>query len=299
MAYSNSPLVSYTLRSPNYSNGRWDINRIAIHCVVGQVTIERLGQIFANPARQASSNYGVSYDGKIGLFVDEKNRSWCTSSYIVDNQAITIEVASDSFDPYAVTDKALKATIDLCEDICRRNGKTRVTWIPDKETNKAYTPEADEMLLTVHRFYANKACCGDYLFQRHPYIRDELNKRLQAPTWGVDDYVGGLYKYALNREPDANGYKNWCGRLRWEGRTAAQVAWGFFGSKEYQKKQTTDERYVQQLYEALLRREPDKTGKRNRLKELEAGKTREAVCKYITDSREFKKFCERRELICR
>lgn len=299
MAYSNSSLTSYTLKSPNYSGGRWCINRVTIHCVVGQVTIERLGQIFANPARQASSNYGVSYDGRVGLFVDEKNRSWCTSSAWNDNQAVTIEVASDSFHPYAVTDAALKATIDLVADICKRNGKRRVTWIPDKAQNLAYTPADDEILLSVHRFYAAKACCGDYLFERHSYIASEVNKRLQAPTWGVDDYIGGLYKYALNREPDAAGYKNWCQRLMFEGRTAADVAWGFFGSKEYARKNTPDERYVQQLYEALLRREPDKTGKKHRLKELANGESREAVCRHITNSREFTTFCKRREIKCR
>lgn len=299
MAYSNSSLVSYTLRSPNYSVGRWCINRVTIHCVVGQVYIERLGQIFANPARQASSNYGVARDGLIGLFVDEKNRSWCTSSAWNDNQAVTIEVASDSFHPYAVTDAALKATIDLVADICRRNGKKRVIWIADKAKNLAYVPADDEILLSVHRFYANKACCGDYLFKRHSYIASEVNKRLQAPTWGVDDYVGGLYKYALNRAADAGGYKSWCDRLMFGGKTAAEVAWGFFGSKEYVKKQTPDERFVQQLYEALLRREPDKTGKKHRLKELADGESRRQVCAHITNSKEFKKFCDRRDIKCR
>lgn len=158
MAYTNSKLVNYTLRSPNYSAGRICINRIAIHCVVGQVTVERLGQIFANPNRQASSNYGVGLDGKIGLYVDEKNRSWCTSSAWCDNRAITIEVASDNFHPYAVTDKAYNATIKLVVDICKRNGKKKVTWISDKNKNLAYNPADDEILLTAHRFYAAKAC---------------------------------------------------------------------------------------------------------------------------------------------
>lgn len=178
MAYTNSKLVNYTLRSPNYSTGRICINRIAIHCVVGQVTVERLGQIFANPNRQASSNYGVGLDGKIGLYVDEKNRSWCTSSAWCDNRAITIEVASDNFHPYAVTDKAYNATIKLVVDICKRNGKKKVTWISDKAKNLAYNPADDEILLTAHRFYAAKACPGDYLFERFGDIAKKANAEL-------------------------------------------------------------------------------------------------------------------------
>lgn len=178
MAYTNSKLVNYTLRSPNYSAGRICINRIAIHCVVGQVTVERLGQIFANPNRQASSNYGVGLDGKIGLYVDEKNRSWCTSSAWCDNRAITIEVASDSYHPYAVTAKAYEATIKLVVDICKRNGKKKVTWISDKNKNLAYNPADDEILLTAHRFYAAKACPGDYLFERFGDIAKKANAEL-------------------------------------------------------------------------------------------------------------------------
>lgn len=178
MAYTNSKLVDYTLKSPNYSAGRICINRIAIHCVVGQVTVERLGQIFYPTSRQASSNYGVGFDGKIGLYVDEKNRSWCTSSAWCDNRAITIEVASDSYHPYAVTAKAYAATIKLVVDICKRNGKKKVTWISDKAKNLAYNPAADEILLTAHRFYAAKACPGDYLFTRFADIAKKANAEL-------------------------------------------------------------------------------------------------------------------------
>ena len=296
MAYTNSPLVDYTLYSPNYSAGRITINRIAIHCVVGQVTVERLGQIFVNPNRYASSNYGVGLDGKIGLYVDEKNRSWCTSSAWCDNRAITIEVASDNKHPYAVTKAAYDATIKLVADICKRNGKTKVTWISDKNKNLAYEPASDEILLTAHRFYAKKNCPGEYLFSRFGDIAEKVNALIQAIPWGVDDYVDGLYKYALNRKADINGYNNWCRRLMTGAYTPAQVAWGFFGSKEYTKKKTSDERYVQQLYEALLRREPDAAGRKNRLKELSRGQSREQVCRNITNSREFKKFCKYRGL---
>lgn len=193
MAWTNSSLVDYTLISPNKYVGRKDYNGkaitkldyIAIHCVVGQVTVERLGQIFANPSRYASSNYGVGLDGKIGQYVYEKDTSWCTSSCVdtktqpgCDNHGISIEVASDSYAPYAVTDKAYKATIKLVVDICKRNGITKVTWIADKAKNLAYRPAKGEVLLTAHRFRAAKNCPGDYLFTRFADIAKKANAEL-------------------------------------------------------------------------------------------------------------------------
>lgn len=299
MAYTNSSLATYKLLSPNYSYGRLNITRCAIHCVVGQVTVQRLGQIFAPTSRQASSNYGIGLDGRIALYVEQKNRSWCTSSAWCDNRAITIEVASDSYHPYAVTAAAYNATIKLVADIAKRNGKKKVIWIADKTQNLNYNPKDDELLLTAHRFYASKACPGDYLFTRFGDIAKkatDIIAQSEDPkiTWGVDDYVDGLYKYALNRTHDEKGYYNHCMRLLKGTRTATQTAWAFFGSKEYINKKTTDERFVQQVYEALLRREPDTKGKKNRLNELANGKSRQYVVEYICKSKEFKKFCDRR-----
>lgn len=120
---SNSKLISCTLISPNKNSPRnHKIDTITIHCVVGQCSAERIGEIFKPTSRQASSNYGIGYDGRIGLYVDEADRSWCSSSAANDNRAITIEVASDTKHPYAVNDKAYAALLDLVEDICRRNG---------------------------------------------------------------------------------------------------------------------------------------------------------------------------------
>ena len=181
MGFTNSPLVSYTCISPNQSGARaYPITRISIHCVVGQCTIQGLGAWFAQQSTQASSNYGVAYDGKIGLFVPESNRSWCTSSRDNDNRAITIEVASDAKEPYGVRDAAFNALLDLLEDICRRNGKKRLTWIENKSEALAYTPAADELILTVHRWFANKSCPGTFLYDRHPQIAMEITKRLNT-----------------------------------------------------------------------------------------------------------------------
>lgn len=175
MSYSNSSLVGSNIyRSPNHSGRRvYPITRISIHCVVGQCTIESLGNIFKNSSIEASSNYGIDKDGKIGLFVDEANRSWCTSSYDNDQRAITIEVASDTYDPYRVRDAAYNSLVKLVADIARRNGKKKVLWFGDREKTLNYSPASDEIVLTVHRWFANKSCPGDYLYNLHTQIAKE------------------------------------------------------------------------------------------------------------------------------
>ena len=167
MSYTNSGLTVYTKLSPNHSGQRTHtIDRISPHCVVGQCTIEGLGGWFAQSAAQASSNYGIDKDGRIGLFVEEKNRSWCTSSNANDQRAVTIECASDTYHPYAMTEAVYQSLIKLCTDICRRNGKKKLIWFGDKEKSLNYTPAADEMIITVHRWFANKGCPGDWLYSR-------------------------------------------------------------------------------------------------------------------------------------
>mgnify|MGYP000224896950 CR=1 FL=1 len=141
---------------------------------MGQCSVETLGNIFAPTSRQASSNYGVGADGKIGMYVEEKDRSWCTSSAANDNRAITIEVASDTKHPYAVNDKAYAAMLDLVTDICRRNGIKKLVWSTDKNKRMNHL---DGCNMTVHRDYANKSCPGDYLYNRHGEIAAEVNRR--------------------------------------------------------------------------------------------------------------------------
>lgn len=176
---SNSPLVSYTKISPNKTSPRTHkIDTITIHCVVGQVTVERLGDIFAPASRKASSNYGVGKDGRIGMYVEEKDRSWCSSNSANDNRAITIEVASDTKDPYAITDAAYKGLIDLLVDICQRNDIKELKWKADK----SLIGKPEEQNMTVHRWFANKSCPGDYLYERHGQIAAEVNARLGVST---------------------------------------------------------------------------------------------------------------------
>lgn len=164
---SNSSLVVYTKLSP-YNSGKRPvaIDRITPHCVVGQCSIEALGAEFAKSGKNASSNYGVDKDGRVGMFVEEDTVSWCSSSSANDRRAVTIECASDVTAPYAFRDVCYQQLIQLCIDICRRNGKTKLLWIPDKTAALAYVPAADEMLLTVHRWFANKACPGDWMYAR-------------------------------------------------------------------------------------------------------------------------------------
>ena len=179
MGYTNSSLVDCTVKSPNHSGKRTHkIDRITPHCVVGQLSAERIGGCFTSTSRQASGNYGIGYDGRVCLIVDEANRSWCSSSNANDQRAITIECASDAKEPYAFKDVVYKKLVKLCIDICKRNGLTKVLWIEDKAKSLAYTPKSGECVLTVHRWFANKSCPGSWMYARMGQLADEINKGL-------------------------------------------------------------------------------------------------------------------------
>lgn len=177
---SNSPLVVYTKLSPNHSGQRTHgIDRITPHCVVGQLSCERICDCF--PAgRGASCNYGIGTDGRISLCVEEKNRSWCSSSNANDQRAVTIECSSDKTAPYAMTDAVYAALIDLCTDICKRNGKKKLLWFGDKDKTLAYEPKADEMIITVHRWFANKSCPGNWMYERMNELAEKVTQRLSG-----------------------------------------------------------------------------------------------------------------------
>ena len=192
MGFTNSPLVSYTRISPNRTPDRNHvIDTMSIHCVVGQCSVETLGSIFAQTSKQASSNYGIGPDGRVGMYVEEKDRSWCTggsmrvngiSGSSNDYQAVTIEVASDTTHPYAITEKAMVALIELCADICRRNGIKRLLWQGDK----SLVGQVSKQNLTVHRWFANKACPGDYIYERLGDIAAKVNAKLGATAAAQD-----------------------------------------------------------------------------------------------------------------
>lgn len=170
---SNSNLVNYTKLSPNYTPMTNKINKkITIHHMAGNLSIETCGNVFASKSRKASSNYGVGSDGRIGLYVDESNRAWTSSSSSNDSQAVTIEVANDGGAPnWHVSDKAIAAVIELCVDICKRNGIEKLIYTGDASGN-----------LTEHNYFAATACPGPYLKSKLSYIAEEVNKQLTTTT---------------------------------------------------------------------------------------------------------------------
>ena len=174
---SNSSLVKYTKISPNKTSPRdHAIDTITIHCVVGQVSVERLGEIFTPTSKKASANYGIGSDGRVGMYVEEKDRSWCSSNADNDNRAITIECASDTKYPYAINDAVYKTLIELCADICKRNNIKELKWKADK----SLIGQVDKQNMTVHRWFAKKSCPGQYIYERLGQIAEEVNKKLKA-----------------------------------------------------------------------------------------------------------------------
>ncbi|MBO7735576.1 MAG: N-acetylmuramoyl-L-alanine amidase [Methanobrevibacter sp.] len=175
---SNSPLVNYTKISPNKTKNRnHAIDTITIHCVVGQVSVETLGNIFQT--KQASSNYGIGLDGRVGMYVEEKDRSWCSSNAANDHRAITIECASDMKEPYAIKPVVYNKLLDLVTDICKRNGIKKLVWSTSKSDRVNHKNGCN---MTCHRDYANKSCPGTYIYDREGQIAAEVNRRLNGDT---------------------------------------------------------------------------------------------------------------------
>ncbi|MCW6665320.1 N-acetylmuramoyl-L-alanine amidase [Aerococcaceae bacterium NML191219] len=185
---SNSPLVNHINLSPNHSGQRnHKIDTITIHHMAGNLSVEACGRVFEPTSREASSNYAVDSLGRVGMYVEEHNRSWCSSSSANDNRAVTIEVANDEYGGnWHVSDVALQKTIDLCVDICQRNGIKALNYTGDTRGN-----------LTKHEWFANTNCPGPYLGSKFPYIASEVNKRLKGNNVSVkpaSDQLNGLYR---------------------------------------------------------------------------------------------------------
>ena len=166
------------------------IRKITIHHMAGVASIEACGAMFAAASRAASSNYGIGSDGRIGMYVEEKNRAWTSSSGANDNQAVTIEVSNSATGgEWPVSDKVLAVLIDLCADISKRNGIARLNYTGDTNGN-----------LTMHCWFAATACPGSYLKSKFPYIANEVNKRLSAapaPTPSTPA-AGNQYTVSVN-----------------------------------------------------------------------------------------------------
>lgn len=170
---SNSSLVNYIKISPNKTSPRKNkISAIVIHHMAGNLSVESCGSVFLPSSRQASANYGIDSNGRVGMYVEEKDRSWATSNAEIDNKAVTIEVANSSTGGnWPVSNKALSKLIDLCVDICKRNGISKLNYTGDKSGN-----------LHMHCWYAATACPGPYLKGKFSYIASEVNKRLGNST---------------------------------------------------------------------------------------------------------------------
>ncbi len=214
MSFTNSPLVVYKKISPNRTSPRKHvIDTITIHCMACNASVESCGKGFALRSRNASSNYAIDSNGRIGMYVEEKDRSWCSSCSANDHRAVTIEVANDGGAPeWHISDKAYDALINLCTDICRRNGIKELKWRADK----SLIGQIDKQNMTVHRWFANKSCPGDYLYNLHSQIAMEVNKRLGATIVSADiaPKINPFAEPAINVKKGTKGedakWVQWC-----------------------------------------------------------------------------------------
>ena len=181
MGFTNSSLVSYTRLSPNYAKrDESKITKLTIHHMAGNMTVEQCGALFAKISKGGSSNYGIGTDGRIALYVEEKNRAWTSNSKWNDNRAVTIEVANTSEGvknkTYEISDKAYASLIKLCIDICKRNNIKSIEFTGDKTGS-----------LTQHCMFYATACPGPYIKKITPQIVKDINAGLggqptPAPT---------------------------------------------------------------------------------------------------------------------
>ena len=190
---SNSDLVSYTKISPNRTSQRQNtIKKITIHHMAGNLSVETCGNVFAPTSRKASANYGIGTDGRVGMYVEEKDRAWTSSNRDNDNQAVTIEVANNSGAPnWTVSDAAYNKLIDLCVDICQRNGIKELIWTGDKNGT-----------LTCHYMFAATACPGPYLKSKMPEIAAAVNARLNRKPEDKSMYRVQIGAYSVKSNAD-------------------------------------------------------------------------------------------------
>lgn len=182
---SNSTLICHTNLSPNKTSPRQStIDTITIHCMASDLSIESCGAYFTKSTAGACSHYGVGSDGRIALYCDEGDRAWCSSNGDNDHRAVTIEVACESVTPYKVTDEALAALIALCADICQRNGIAKLLW----EGDSSLIGNIARQNMTVHRWFAAKACPGDYLYNLHGDIASAVNLILEDENMDLDKF---------------------------------------------------------------------------------------------------------------
>lgn len=175
---SNSSLVTYTALSHNNSGQRTQgISKITPHHMAGVLSVETCGSIFAPSSRQASSNYGIGNDGRVGMYVEEHKRAWTSSSNWNDQRAVTIEVSNSvAGGDWLVGTAAWNSLVNLCVDICRRNPGIKRA---DGRSGLHFTGDKNGSL-TMHEMFAATNCPGPYLKAKMTQLANEVNAVLDG-----------------------------------------------------------------------------------------------------------------------
>ena len=248
---SNSSLVDITILSPNCNSPRNNkIKKITIHHMAGCLSAERCGELFADPSRQGSSNYGIDSNGKVGLYVNESDRAWTSSSPDNDNQAITIEVANSEYGgDWPVSDKAYLKLIDLCVDICQRNGIERLNFTGDATGN-----------LTMHKYFTATNCPGPFLEARFQDIADKVNARLKNESESgrmtkaqAELYVQTCFTEYLGRPADKEALETYSNAIidKNENDDLSEIDRAIQSSEEYKRN------FIIKVYNVHLGRNPE------------------------------------------
>lgn len=167
---NNSELTDYVYLSPNATFPRTKkIKKITIHHMADNLSLEEVGDLFPRRDRKASSNYAIDIYGNVGLYVEETNQAWTSSSENNDSQAITIEIANDKIGgDWHISDDSYETLINLCVDICKRNKIKSLNFTGDETGN-----------LTLHKmFNSTTQCPGPYLESKIEELVTEINFRL-------------------------------------------------------------------------------------------------------------------------
>lgn len=175
MGFSNLISSVIPANTNNYASGRtrngktYKVCKITPHHMSGKLSAQRCGEIFEDPTRFASSNYGIGYNGEIYGYVNEDDRAYTSSNWQNDIQAITIE-CSNAYNggDWALTDATWNSLINLCVDICRRHNFRLVY---DNTPNGS---------LTRHNMFANTDCPGPWLQARLPELARIVNSKLDG-----------------------------------------------------------------------------------------------------------------------
>ena len=212
---SNSTLATYIWKGSKSNCNTRDhaIDTITIHHMAANGTCEGCFSTLAYKGDPGSVNYGIETGGVIGLMIDEDLRAWTSNSRANDMRAVTIEVANDqpsNAGGWHVSDKAMTSLINLCADICKRRGKTKMIWCGSLDATNARKFANDEMRMTIHKWFAATGCPGEYLESKMSFIANEVTKRLNStptPKPGRVAATHSCYTYDSDKKgnPAVNG----------------------------------------------------------------------------------------------